>query len=212
MAEPLQRALREVRDTLLSEPVSPRVDEPADINRHHCTYVAETVVDRVGDELDVQVLQDGGHGHAHTWIRYDGRHYDAECIEGVDDHRELPYFRRHPGAAVHVEPATTSLATVRGRGSDTLYPAVFESDSPPTAADALRPRYWRYAIVGIMVGLLMVAIGLAGEWVSGTNVMGMSAGARSAFTDLELVGELVAVVSPIVFLWLVPVHRELRMR
>jgi hypothetical protein len=122
MSEALQRALRAVRDELLEEPVSPRVEVPADINLHYCRYVAETVVDRVEDELDARILEDGGRGYAHTWIACDGRHDDAECVEGVADHHDLPFFQRHPEAAVHVEPGAVAQATVRNRGREPLYP------------------------------------------------------------------------------------------
>lgn len=122
MSEEVIQALREVRETLLSNPVSPRVETPADINRRYCRYVAETVVDRVGDDHDVQILEDGGRGFVHTWIRHDGRHYDAECIEGVTDYRNLPFFQRHPEAVVHVEPGDVKQSTIRNRGKGPLYP------------------------------------------------------------------------------------------
>lgn len=122
MPDEIERALRDVRDKLLENPVSPRVEEPEDINIHYCRYVANSVAERVGDRYDVQILEDGGRGFAHTWIAIDGRHYDAECIEGVDDYRGLPFFRRHPEAAVHVEPGTTGQADIRNRGTEPLYP------------------------------------------------------------------------------------------
>lgn len=123
MTRALERALRAVRDTLLENPVSPRVDDPADSNdTHYCRYVAETVADRVGDECDGRILEDGGRGFVHTWLVHDGHHYDAECIEGVEDHPELPFFQRHPEAAVHVEPGTADQAAVRSRGTEPLYP------------------------------------------------------------------------------------------
>ena len=31
----------------------------------------------------------------HAWVAVDGRHYDAECPEGVDSFFELPLFRRY---------------------------------------------------------------------------------------------------------------------
>lgn len=124
MSEVLTEAIREVRETLLSHPVSPRVETPQDINLHFCRYVAETVADRVGDEIDIQILEDGRHGYAHTWISHDDQHYDAECPEGVDDHRELPFFQRHPEAAYHVESGSADQAVVRHRGSRSLYPNI----------------------------------------------------------------------------------------
>lgn len=122
MAEAIQRALREVRDTLLSNPVSPRVETPADINKHYCRWVAETVSERIKDQYDVQLLEDGGRGFAHVWIAYDGRHYDVERIDGVTDHTHLPFFQRHPEAVMRVEPASISQGTIRRRGFEPLYP------------------------------------------------------------------------------------------
>lgn len=124
MSEELTRALREVRETLLSKPVSPRVETPQDINLHFCRYVADTVVERVGEDIDLQILEDGRHGFVHIWIAHEGRHYDAERPEGVADHRELPFFKRHPEAAYHVEPGSADQAVVRHRGSRSLYPNI----------------------------------------------------------------------------------------
>mgnify|MGYP006289626547 CR=1 FL=1 len=122
MATDIEQALREIRETLLTKPVSPRVETPADINNHYCRYVAETVQDRLGDQYDLQILEDGGRGFVHTWIMYDGRHYDAERPEGVDDYHDLPFFERHPEAAMHVEPDTADQAELRRRGVEPLYP------------------------------------------------------------------------------------------
>lgn len=122
MCRALKQELRAVRDTLLEQPVSPRVATPADINRHYCRYVADTVAERVGDRCDITVLEDGGHGFAHTWLYQAGSHFDAECIDGVADHRELPFFQRHPKAAMHVEPGDLAHDSVRHRGEGPLYP------------------------------------------------------------------------------------------
>lgn len=124
MTEDLERAFREIRDKLLSKPVSPRVETPADINKRYCRYVAETVANRVGDQYDLQLLEDGGWGFVHTWIACDGRHYDAECPGGVEDHRELPFFDRHPAAAMNVEPGTADPSELRKRGLDPFHPAI----------------------------------------------------------------------------------------
>lgn len=115
MSQEIERTIREVRDVLLSNPVSPRVEDPEDINNHFCSCVAETVAGRVDDQLDVRILEDGAMGMAHVWIACEGRHYDAECPDGVTDYRDLPFFRRHPEAVMHVEPGSVSLATVRNR-------------------------------------------------------------------------------------------------
>lgn len=125
MAEELERILQEVRDKLLSNPVSPRVEDPADINLHYCRYVAETVVEKLDSDFDVEILVDGGRGFSHTWIAHGGRHYDAECVEGVTDYQNLPFFQRHPEAAIHMEPDTTDMEKYRNRGKKPLYPEIF---------------------------------------------------------------------------------------
>lgn len=124
MSDELERALRDVRDTLLTKPVSPRVESPADINLHYCRFVAESVADELGDEYELQILEDGGRGFVHTWIAWNGRHYDAERPEGVDDYHDLPFFTRHPEAAIHVERATADPADIRRRFGDALYPHI----------------------------------------------------------------------------------------
>ncbi len=122
MPSPLVDALTDVRDTLIEEPVQPPVETPREINREHCRYVAETVADRVRDDCDVRILVDGGHGYAHTWLACDGRHYDVECPEGVEDYRELPFFRRHPEAAVRPVDGPANQAALRRRGTDPTHP------------------------------------------------------------------------------------------
>ena len=196
--------LREVRDTLLAEPVSPRVEAPADINHHYCRYVAETVAGRIDD--DVQILEDGGRGFVHTWLYSDGRHYDAECVEGVADYRDLPFFRRHPEAAVHVESGTVDQAALRHRGGVPLYPEALAPRRPVwgrrVASDT------RYAIAGLLLGVLLLALGTGGELAIQGHLLHHAAALESAFADLEIVGELTLLVSPVVFFVLRPAYRE----
>ncbi len=207
MAEELERTLREVRGVLLSEPVSPRVELPADINRHYCRFVAETVAERVDDELDIEVLEDGGRGFVHVWVAHDGRHYDAERVEGVTDYRDLPFFQRHPEAAVHVEQGTVSPATLRQRCMEPLYPEIVGIDSPSESDRVPTALYWKYALAGLLLGGVLVAIGLGGEWALQRHLVGGSARLHTLFVDIEVIGELVLLVSPIVFFVLLPAQR-----
>ncbi|MFB6360958.1 MAG: hypothetical protein ABEH59_06500 [Halobacteriales archaeon] len=202
MAEELQQVLREVRDTLLENPVSPRVETPAEINLHYCQYVADTVAEQVS--RDVEILEDGGKGYAHTWLRHNGRHYDAECIHGVDDYRDLPFFHRHPEAALRVEPGTASAAAVRKRGRGPLYPEIFSRDSPETGPSLGKTDYWMQAVAGVIFGGLLLLIGLLGEWAIHEQLLSQSATLQVFFYDLEIIGELIAVLSPIIFFVLVP--------
>ena len=210
MRPALQRALREVRDTLLAEPVSPRVETPRDINLHYCRYVAEAVVDRLPDDAPVRVLEDGGRGYVHTWLALDGRHYDAECVAGVEDYRDLPFFRRHPEAAVHVEPESAPPAALRQRGKEPLYPAVLSRGSGG-GRSLFDTRYWRWAVGALALGALLVAVGLAGEWAVAHRLLGPGV-SPTPFVDLELLGEVIVLVAPVVFFVLLPAHRASRHR
>ena len=207
MADELVRALRDVRETLLANAVSPRVEEPADINRHYCRWVAETVAERVGDAHGLEVVTDGGRGFVHTWITYDGRHYDAECVEGVEDHRDLPFFRRHPEAAVHVERETADAASLRTRGGAPLYPAAWSPEPTAGPGWSVSAADRRLAVAAVLLGLGILAVGLAGEWAIQHHLLTPLAGLRTLFVDLEIVGELVALVVPVVLLVLRPALR-----
>ena len=190
--------LREVRDTLLGEPVSPRVEAPADINHHYCRYVAETVAGRIDD--DVQILEDGGRGFVHTWLYSDGRHYDAECVDGVVDYRDLPFFQRHPEAAVHVEPGTVDPASLRNRGGAPLYPEALSPDAPGGLRRTVSATDLQYAAAGVLLGVVLFALGWGGEWAIDGHLLLRTAELRTLFLDLEIVGELLVLVSPVVFL------------
>ena len=207
MAAELRRALCEVRDTLLEEPVSPRVEAPADVNRHYCRYVAETVAGRLDDGYGVEVLEDGGRGFAHTWLYYAGRHYDAECVDGVGDYRDLPFFQRHPEAVVHVEPGTADPASLRNRGGAPLYPDALAPDAPDGLRQAVSATDWQYAAAGVLLGLVLFALGASGEWAIHGHLLQRTAELQTLILDLEIVGELLVLVSPVVFLVLRPAQR-----
>jgi hypothetical protein len=64
---------------------------PEEINSGKCFDWAAIVFDLVeGSKI-------AGHnvaGNGHTYVEIDGRCYDAECYEGVDDWLDLPFFKR----------------------------------------------------------------------------------------------------------------------
>lgn len=206
MAGEPTRTLREIRDRLLAKPVSPRVENARDINLHYCRYVARTVAERVGDEVPVEILEDGGGGYGHVWLRCSGRHYDAECVEGVTDHRDLPFFRRHPEAAVGVESSATPLSSLRHRGERPLYPAGVGSEGvTPAAVD--RRAYRRLALAGVLLGVALVVVGVTGEWALGSGLLGLPPSFGVLFHDAWLLGEVLVLVSPFVFFLLLPSSR-----
>lgn len=203
MADKVKRTLRDVRDKLLSNPVSPRVEAPADINLHYCRYVAETVEEELSEDMDIEILEDGGQGYAHTWVRSHGRNYDAECIDGVEDYRNLPFFQRHPEAANRVVPATVDPAALRNRNRGALYP-VFLSPDSTGAEGADGVPYWCHAIAGVLIGVLLLVIGLAGEWAIEAQILRDTAFLYTMFYDIEILGKLIALLTPIVFFLLLP--------
>ena len=81
--------LTRIRDTERPEPL------PWDINHGWCTDWAKLVCARIPgavmDEHDGPVI-----GTIHTFVRLNGRCYDAECIDGTPDVTGLPVFATAP--------------------------------------------------------------------------------------------------------------------
>jgi hypothetical protein len=75
---------------------------PYDVNDGRCEEWAGIVADRFGGESDSMYLV--GHEDlepnsdllGHIWLVKDGRHYDAECLDGVADWHDLPIFSGKP--------------------------------------------------------------------------------------------------------------------
>lgn len=207
MPRALERELAAVRETLLANPVSPRVETPRDINQHYCRYVAETVVERVGDRDDVEVVEDGARGFAHTWVVCDGRHYDAECVEGVDDYRALPFFRRHPEAALRPEPGSADFAALRRRGREPLYPQILSADTPDGDRRFDTLDGGTVALGGVVLGLALAAVGVAGEWSIHAHLLRLPEWGDVLFFDFEVVGVLLALLAPLLVTVLLADHR-----
>lgn len=66
---------------------------PAEINNGYCRMFIADVVDYLGNPDDV-VRHDAS--DVHSWIEYDGRHYDAETPRGVPEACQLPIWNRFP--------------------------------------------------------------------------------------------------------------------
>ncbi len=68
---------------------------PREINSGRCDEFAQEVIMRMGgyrDNLNDDASNEGEPGH--YWIVYRDKCYDAECPNGVSDHRQLPFFKR----------------------------------------------------------------------------------------------------------------------
>jgi hypothetical protein len=101
----IRQALEEITRRLVEEYGSPYA-----INCGGCEEWGEAVLEALM-ESPCQVgywATDCDHAFcSHVFIEIDGRFHDAECLEGVDDYRQLPLFatwqRKHPGKAEPVQ-------------------------------------------------------------------------------------------------------------
>lgn len=68
---------------------------PQEINEGRCGSIAPRVKKIVEDVVNVEVVEAFfGMSDNHIWIRYNGRHFDAEAPCGVEDPRNLGFFKR----------------------------------------------------------------------------------------------------------------------
>ena len=72
---------------------------PYEINNSQCEEFALKIVSKVKGAEDVctENFVEFGSLPGHVWILFEGKHYDAECIDGVDNFLELPIFQRARG-------------------------------------------------------------------------------------------------------------------
>lgn len=90
--EELCQTIKDVAvEAIETEGVFPGCDTLEDINSGRCHDVARAVDNQLGYTTRVELLS-GGHG----WLRFKGKHYDAEAPSGVSTPWELPFFNRIP--------------------------------------------------------------------------------------------------------------------
>jgi hypothetical protein len=71
-----------------------------DINNGWCNEFAKSIKDALSQPKDFEI-RSYGYGNSsyrsssHKWVYYQGKHYDAECPEGVKNPRNLPFFERN---------------------------------------------------------------------------------------------------------------------
>lgn len=66
---------------------------PYEINCGLCEEWA-IQAERFSDEIYVYDLGIDSDYGGHVFVEYHGRYYDAECLEGVEDYRNLPIFQQ----------------------------------------------------------------------------------------------------------------------
>lgn len=74
---------------------------PEQINHGLCDQFMQAVIEAypIPEEItteDLEVPEEVyDHLPGHYWILCGGKHYDSECLDGVEDWKELPIFKRH---------------------------------------------------------------------------------------------------------------------
>jgi hypothetical protein len=70
------------------------------INNGWCAEFAEDVLKELGGSPDgVTIHEDselGNYDYSHTFLKFEGKFYDAEAPDGVEDWTRLPLFVQHP--------------------------------------------------------------------------------------------------------------------
>lgn len=64
-----------------------------EINDGYCDFWAQEVMELVPTAIDHGTPEDFD-GPGHVWVEIDGKHYDAETLQGVKDWKDLAVFRK----------------------------------------------------------------------------------------------------------------------
>jgi hypothetical protein len=77
------------------------LEEVSEINNGHCDKIANEVQEYLSKKVSDETWADlttgvvlKQHFPDHRWTYYNGKHYDAENPEGVNDFRKLEFFKR----------------------------------------------------------------------------------------------------------------------
>lgn len=109
--EYVTETLETVLHEFVHEKESPHVSDPVTINGGHCRWFADCVMKRLGSPADV-VRHDAW--DIHTWIELDGRHYDAETVEGVENPHTLPIWERLTDERLEMAAESSSVLSLSG--------------------------------------------------------------------------------------------------
>lgn len=89
----------QVIKTVISNVIKQMGMSPYEINNSRCEDFALKIASKVKGAVDVctENFVEFGSLPGHVWILFERKHYDAECIDGVDNFLELPIFQRARG-------------------------------------------------------------------------------------------------------------------
>lgn len=82
---------------LINEEFNVRGITPWSINNGYCSEWADKAFSKFEDTENITECWETIHGHSstsHCFIRVNGMFYDAECLDGVYDHMDLPIFSK----------------------------------------------------------------------------------------------------------------------
>ena len=93
----LRTILVQTRDLLMFDMkvVGEQCPRAGNINQGRCFDFASAVMQRLdGIAVELQEQREDGWKLVRTWVEFEGLHFDAECINGVADPSDLPFFKR----------------------------------------------------------------------------------------------------------------------
>jgi hypothetical protein len=77
--------------------------DPYDINNGFCYEWAGTLLENLPN-TEIWEVPLGVGDTSHAFVRYNGKFYDAECLDGVVDHMDLPLFKNPDNYIRHRQP------------------------------------------------------------------------------------------------------------
>jgi hypothetical protein len=92
----LEEAIAQRTAEMVEEEQYPAVKTPSEINEGWCWTLAEDVYLRLGCPDNIRILGAGTMNELHRWLEFNDQHFDAETQKGVNDWKELPYWRDVP--------------------------------------------------------------------------------------------------------------------
>lgn len=85
----------------LMQDVDPIVNDLEDVNHGYCYWIADNVYVELDGPEGVEVIEKHSPmGTNHGYIKYNGRYYDAEVPQGVEDYEDLPFIDRYPNVGI----------------------------------------------------------------------------------------------------------------
>lgn len=79
--------------TIIQETIDRWGMDPIDINDGWCDKFADEIVEQLDGAELAHNIDAVDNEHVHFWVAYRDKCYDAECLDGVTDYHDLPFFQ-----------------------------------------------------------------------------------------------------------------------